>query len=345
MDHIQIFSDKKDIPQGSALVDRVSSALRELCVVRNPALKQANDQERKKQCDVFAEANTGMATLYVYYPWNAVAVHIPAEEIFQELRTARNRNLITRPEQEKFRKAHVGIIGLSVGSNVLHALVLGGGPKYLSIADYDVIEITNLNRLRAPLWALGMNKTEYAARTVWELDPFAELSLWQKGVRHEDMERFLTNPRLDVFVDEMDSLDLKIFARELCKRERIPVVMATDNGDSVIIDVERYDEDENYPILHGRVEGIDSARIANLPYKEWLNIASRIVDLNLHEERLKESLREIGKTIAAVPQLGTTAMLAGVAANFVIRKIVMGEHMPSGRYMVRLPEAFSHSFV
>lgn len=331
-----IEKDKRLLPPDAKFIDTIPSALKELCVIRNPLLKSASPIEREERCVAFAKENEIMPSVYVYYPWRNIVVRVPSEEVYLELRTARNKNIINKKEQEIYRAAQVGIIGLSVGSNVINALVFSGGPKNLKIADYDVIELTNLNRLRAPVFAVGMNKTDFAAQQVWELDPFSDLDLWSDGVSRDTLERFIVNPKLDVFIDEMDSLELKLLSRMICREHRIPVVMATDNGDNVILDIERFDEEPERPILHGLVEGVDPDKIAGLPYSEWVKVATRIVDPTNLTQRMKESLFEIGKTIAAVPQLGTTATIAGSAVAYAVRKITTKQELKSGRYIISL---------
>ena len=134
----------------------------------------------------------------------------------------------------------------------------------------------------------------------------------------------------------MDSLELKFAARILCRKLGIPVLMVTDNGDNIILDVERFDKEPKRDIFHGSVKDVDPERLANIPYSEWVKIAVRIVGPDNLTSRMKESIKEIGKSIAAVPQLGTTATVAGSVLAFAVRKIAQGTPMPSGRYIVDL---------
>lgn len=336
METVQIFRDKKELPKGTKIIDTVERSLRELCVVRHPELKSLSPEIANARFKSFLQ-EINIEPIYAYYPWKKLAVLMMPEDIYFELRTARNRNIITKEEQEIYHNATVGIIGLSVGFNVVSALVFSGGPRRLKIADYDVIDATNLNRLRAPVWALGMNKAEFAAQEIWGLDPFAKLELWEQGVSKDTLEKFIIgDPKLDIFIDEMDSLDLKFLSRILCRTHGIPVVMATDNGDNVILDVERFDEEPDRKFFHGLGEEVNPDTLSNLSYAKWVEVAVKIVDPKNLTLRMQESLREIGKTIAAVPQLGTTATLAGVAAAYAVRKIVNREPMSSGRYFVTL---------
>jgi len=202
-----------------------------------------------------------------------------------------------------------------------------------------VVEITNLNRIRAYLADVGTNKTSVAAREVWRLDPFADLFLWDKGISTENIKDFLFGePKLDVFIDEMDSLDLKVAARLLCKENKIPVVMGTDNGDSVILDVERFDLEENRPIFHGLVDGLETRDLKKLDFKGWVEIATSIVGQDYLEDRMRDSLQKIGKTISAVPQLGATAAIAGSTVAYAVRRIANKQEMESGRYLVGMKE-------
>ncbi len=331
-----IYKTREELPLNTSIIDTVPGALRELMVIRHPELKSAEekvDDYLKK----FIEQNGGAETVYAYYSWRNTAVHILNEDTYFELRTARNRNIITKDEQKKYRDIKIGIIGISIGYNVLSALAFSGGPKYMRISDNDVIEITNLNRLRAPLLAVGMNKADFAAQQILELDPFCELDVWPQGVTRDTLKQYIVGPpKLDVFVDEMDSLDLKILSRIVCRENKIPVVMATNDGDNVILDVERFDEEPEREILHGLARDVEIDKIKGVTYSQWVEIAKKIVDARNLSPRMQESLAEVGKTIAAVPQLGTTAAIGGATVAYIIRKMAIGEKMPSGRYIVSL---------
>ena len=97
--------------------------------------------------------------------------------------------------------------------------------------------------------------------------------------------------------------------------------MATDNGNSVILDVERFDQEPNRAIFHGLVGEMRATDVENLSYKDWLQLATKIVGAEYLTERMQDSLVEIGHAISAVPQLGTTAAIAGSSVAYVIRRI------------------------
>lgn len=325
------------VPAGTKIIENVRNSLEELFFIENPRFKKRTP-ENGVAIDQFIEAHKG-DDCWIYFPWRALAVHTVSEEIYFRLRTSRNRDVITTDEQSKYRGLTIGVAGLSVGSAIVSAVVASGGPKTMKIADFDTIEITNLNRLRADLMDIGSNKAEVAAHGVWELDPFADIYLFDQGVSRENLESFVIGePRLDVFIDEMDSLDLKILGRLICKANKIPVLMATDNGDGIILDVERFDLEPDRAMFHGLIPEMKPEDLKNLDFKQWLQLATKIVGPEYLTESMQSSLLEIGKTIPAVPQLGTSATMAGSAMSFVLRKIATGEPMPSGRYTMSLEE-------
>ena len=112
--------------------------------------------------------------------------------------------------------------------------------------------------------------------------------------------------------------------------------MTTNDGDNVILDVERFDEEPEREILHGLVRDIDPDKLKDMPYAKWLEAAKKIVAARNLSQRMQESLAEFGKTIAAVPQLGTTASIGGAIIAYAVRQIANDEPIPSGRYIFDL---------
>ncbi len=340
----EIFKTKGEVPADMEIVEAVESSWEELFVIRNPKMKKgpmgapipSGFEEAKK---AFLETvGNALGTVYVYYPWLGKAFHIPEESVYFELRTARNKHIINKEEQEAYRNTFIGIAGMSVGSNVAMTLARTGGPRRMRLADFDTIEISNLNRIPAPLASYGKDKANFFAEQIYEIDPWAELELYDKGVTKDNLEEFIRG--LDIFIDEMDSLDLKIRARFIAKKLRVPVLMATDNGNDVTFDVERYDLDPETPIFNGRIS-LTEETIGELKTpQDWMRIAAQIAGPETHSPRMLESIAGLGKTLAGVPQLGSTAALSGAAASYAVRQIAAKAPLPSGRYLISLDEKF-----
>ena len=328
-------SPKQRIPRGARRIDALAESLEELFVVRHPQFRKQPFRD-SPEWKIFLRQTAGQEQ-WVYFPWQRAAVRILSEQLYFALRTARNKNLITKTEQEQYRGMKVGVAGLSVGSSIIASLVLTGGPKVLKIADFDTLAPSNLNRIRAGIADLGIPKIELVARDIWNADPFAKLYLWNQGISEKQIEKFMVGaPRLDVFIDEMDSLEVKVAARVIAKRARMPVLMATDYGDSVLLDVERFDQEPRRPIFHGILGNLTVKQAREAKGPQWFALVEKIIGGKFMPQRHRESLREVGKTLAGVPQLGTDALLAGAAVSRAVRQIANREKLPSGRYLLDL---------
>ena len=329
---------KSELPRGTTCIDALTGSIRELFFIEHPHVHK--DDPRAEELFRVFRSTVSVRDTWVYYPWHSIAVHIPSEDVYYRLRTARNRNLISNEEQQVYRSAVVGVAGLSVGSAVVASLTATGGPKHMKLADPDIIEITNLNRMRATLTDVGSNKAETLARKVWEVDPFADIEVWNKGIQRNDLTDFLfKKPAIDIFVDEMDDIAMKVAARFACRAAKIPVVMATDNGDSIIVDIERFDKEPKRPIFHGRVK-LTQSQVANMNRSKFIALSTKIIDPTYFTGKQQQSILAIGKELSGIAQIGTAATIAGAALAFVVRRIANGDEMPSGRYVMGCEPTF-----
>lgn len=269
---------------------------------------------------------------YAVYPWRRTVVRVPDDGLWHRLRTARNRYLITDDEQLTWASTTIAVAGLSVGGSVLAACAMTGARDF-RIADPDTLGPTNLNRLAGSVCDLGVAKTTLAHRRIVEADPYARVAVFD-GYSPESADEFLCGA--GILLEEMDDLAMKVDIRRRARALRVPVVMVTDDGDDVIVDVERYDLDPDYPLFHGRAPGVEQLSVDELrdPARK-VSIAGAIVGADV-APRLQMALREVGRSIASWPQLGTAATLAGAVGAVTARKVVCGGGVPSGRSRVRI---------
>ena len=274
--------------------------------------------------------------VWVYFPWSSTLTHILPEDDFQLVRTARNQNLISKEEQSKFYNTTVGIGGLSVGSSVALGLVLQGGAKHIKFADMDRLALSNTNRIISGVDNLGILKVDMTARKIYEINPYAQIELFPEGLGKENIEKFFEG--LDIVIDELDNLAIKYLIREQAKKNRIAVVMAADNGDNAVVDVERYDLDENTPFFHGRMGNVSYEGLLGLDKFGIGKMITKHVGPENVTERMQQSLFEMGKTIVSWPQLGGAAMINGAAVAYCVRKILNGQPLEDNRALVSLDE-------
>jgi molybdopterin/thiamine biosynthesis adenylyltransferase len=339
-DHVAIVTKLFEDGKIQATSDDYEEQCLELFGVKNPS--KVYTPSFKEEFKVYYESLKASKPLHedgnwVYFPWSSKLVHILPEEDFQLVRTARNKNLISAEEQEKFYNATIGIGGLSVGSSVAFALVLQGGAKHIKLADMDRLALSNTNRILMGVDNLGVLKVEMAARRIYEINPYAHVECFSDGLNDESLPQFFEG--LDLVIDELDNLAVKYRIREYAKKHGIAVVMAADNGDNAVVDVERYDLDPNTPFFHSRMG--DDVTYEMLSHLDKFGIGKMITKHVGPENvtvKMQESLLEMGKTIVSWPQLGGAALINGAAVAYCVRKILNGQMLEHNRALVSLDE-------
>ncbi len=318
--------------------DSLERQLQELVESSHPG-RTLNPEERK----ALVEAHLGDVPMveygvWVYYPWNDTLVHMLDEEEFVNMRTNRNRYKITDDEQALLRTKRIGVIGLSVGQSVSLALAMERGCGELRIADFDELEITNLNRLRSGVQNLGLKKTVIVAREIAEIDPFLTVKCFHEGITEANLASFLLGEgKLDLLIDECDGIAVKLNCRIMARQHGIPVIMeASDRG---TVDVERFDLEPNRPILHGYVDHLDLSAVTHLKTnEEKLPYILAFAGVETLSVRMKASAIEVGQSISTWPQLASAVVMGGGMVADVCRRLLLGQFHQSGRYFVDLEE-------
>jgi molybdopterin/thiamine biosynthesis adenylyltransferase len=326
------------------VIDTYRLQLEDLFLIRNPRFRF--NKNYQKDLTKFVKEHTKGLPLekcgnWVYFPWNGLLVHYLEDSLHQELRTARNKNFITSEEQEKLYNTTIGIAGLSVGSNIAIALSLMGACRKIKIADPDVIAPSNLNRIITDFTNVGINKAVVIARYIYQVNPYAEIEIFEEGINKKNIKEFLKG--LDILIEELDDIKIKIEIRKLARRKKIPVIMATDNGDNVVIDIERFDIKPNLPLFHGNIKNLDYKNI-NKTLPKLYKAMSKIIGLQFVPSRIIQSIFEVGKTIYSWPQLITAAMLSGAVVAYVVKKIILNEEIKSGKLEVNLNKIFDRDY-
>ena len=120
---------------------------------------------------------------WVYYPWRRMVVAVLGPRAFRAVRLDRNRHLVTTEEQDVLSMLRVGIVGVSAGHAIAYTLAAEGACGTLRLADFDVLELSNLNRVPATVFDIGLNKAVVAARRIAELDPYLAVEVFRLGFR------------------------------------------------------------------------------------------------------------------------------------------------------------------
>ncbi|WP_409430716.1 ThiF family adenylyltransferase [Mycobacterium sp. SMC-16] len=276
---------------------------------------------------------------WIHYPWADALVRVAEPDEHYELRTYRNRNLITKAGQASLRHRRIAVFGLSVGSNVVDRMAQAGiGDEYL-LFDFDRLSPTNLNRIQAGVLQVGLLKTTVAGRKLAELDPYVS----QRHVTGGDQrgaDELLRASRPDVIVEEVDDLVAKARIRASARELGIPLVTAGDVGDVSTLDVERHDL-HRVPAFNGKLTETEATllRAGTMPGGNPLDTLIRIVGRENVSSELFESVLLKGAQLAGTPQLGSTAAAGGALAAVAVRDILLGRSVGSGTTTLDIVDA------
>jgi len=316
------------------ILDEIESQLQELIKLRYPKIKFTSDELKNKISEYLNNQPIEEYGVWVYYPWKNTLVHLLDEAEFVEVRTNRNQYKITPEEEITLGTKKIGIIGLSVGKAIAMTIALERICGELVLADFDVIELSNLNRIQTGVHHFNVKKTVVVAREIAEIDPYLKVTCYHDGLTDENITDFFTKDgKLDICIEVCDGLTTKIEARQKAKALKIPVVM--NSSDRGTTDIERYDLNPDLPLLHGLIDHLDLSLVKQAKTnEEKVPYLLPMLGIETSSERLKASMLEIESTITTWPQLASGVVFGGGICTDVCRRILLNQFTNSGRYFV-----------
>ncbi|MBL1408163.1 ThiF family adenylyltransferase [Sphingobacterium faecale] len=310
--------------------DEIERQIKELIRCRYPMGLSVSEEEIQIQNLLNGKSMSDYG-VWVYYPWRKSLVHLLDEEEFIEVRTNRNQLKISVEEQQLLSRKKIGVIGLSVGQSIALTIAMERICGVLRLADFDTLDLSNMNRLRTGVFNLAVPKVVIAAREIAEIDPYLKVELFPKGVDSDNYDDFLLeNGGVDMLVEVCDSFDVKLESRFRAREAKIPVVM--DTNDRGMLDIERFDMEPSRAVFHGLADDLTLDRLKTLTADERRGYLMKIVDAHNLSLKMKKSIPEIGKTIISWPQLASEVVLGGAVTTTVCRGILLGHSVASGRY-------------
>ncbi len=321
--------------------DSIDEQLKDLVRTRNPQWIKYPVVDAHLQAEITQLLDNVSIKEYgrwIYYPWSGEMVHLLPAAQFRELRLNRNRNKITEAEQTQLEQVTLGIVGLSVGNAVVTALAIEGIGGRLKLADFDRLDLSNMNRIRSAVSDIALPKTVLCARQIMEINPYAQLELFSDGLTETNLEAFFDGESpLDIVIDECDDIRIKFLLRETARARGIPVLMET--SDRGMLDVERFDLEPHRPLFHGLLGDTTSANVpAKLTNEEKVPFVAPIIGIESLSARFGASMIEIGESITTWPQLGSEILLGGATVSAAVRTLVLTGELSSGRRYIELAE-------
>lgn len=146
----------------------------------------------------------------------------------------RTELLVGSENLEKLKKSNVIVFGLGgVGGATVEALVRAGIGN-LSIVDFDIVDITNLNRqLVATQSVVGKPKVEAARERILAIRSDINLTVYQEKFLKENSDLFFKDKTYDYIVDAIDLVTPKLDLIELATNLKIPIISSMGTGNKI----------------------------------------------------------------------------------------------------------------
>lgn len=274
---------------------------------------------------------------WIYLPWRKTMLQLLGPKGYHLLRTDRNRYKMTEEETQALTLKSVGVMGMSVGHTCAVTIAQEGLCGHLKLADFDTLELSNLNRIPTSILELGKNKTFVTARRIAEIDPYLPLDVYPEGATEKNIGEFMSN--IDCVIEECDSLNIKVLARFEAAKKRIPLIQeASDYGK---LDVERFDLDPTRPPFHGLAgDSLVPENLKGLSTDDKAPLVLDILELEKISPRMAASFMEVDRTISSWPQLARDVTLGGALVATAVHKLFSDpDNLPSGGSRTYLDDA------
>jgi len=358
-------SSQYDVTQPTmfGLNERLTSSVISPVLGSSETLRDRFNSEWERYSDAVLRAGDGAIDYgtYAYYADRNELVRYCSRYWHRVVAVASNSKLVTDPRREMtwesiqrvFENTTVAVAGGSVGNNILHSVAMDMRPSHLKIADKMVFKMENVNRVRltysdlvdandqrpSPLTPALRNKARVAASQVYSIDPYVTVYVYDEGITEETIRRFILGndeePAASVVVDEVDDPRTKVRLREECRSNGVPLIMLTDIGSCVQLDVLPYDRNPDFPLAFGVSDddvyrALDQLEDNPSDRACFFAFADALVGPGYRSDELGDILagRSEVPTATVVPQLGSTAAMAGAIAAETIARLRLGAVYP-----------------
>ncbi|KFC67849.1 tRNA cyclic N6-threonylcarbamoyladenosine(37) synthase TcdA [Massilia sp. LC238] len=154
---------------------------------------------------------------------------------------------------ERFRAAHVCVIGVGgVGSWIVEALARSA-VGHLTLIDLDNVAESNINRqLQALSSTIGMPKIEALKERIAQINPFCKVTLVEDFIDPENIETMIAGKGFDYVVDAIDGVKSKAALIAYCSARKLPLIVIGGAGgqtDPTKIEVRDLARTEQEPLL------------------------------------------------------------------------------------------------
>lgn len=125
--------------------------------------------------------------------------------------------------QARIVESHVLIVGLGGLGSPAALYLAAAGVGHLSFADFDTVEVSNLQRQIAHSTArVGQLKTESARKACLDINPNCTIDTLDYALEEEELEALI--PSCSVVLDCSDNFPTRFAVNHACVKHRVPLV-------------------------------------------------------------------------------------------------------------------------
>ncbi len=244
---------------------------------------------------------------------------------------SRTELIIGKEGVEKLNDSKVAIFGIGgVGSFVVEGLVRAGIGKFILVDD-DKVCLSNLNRqIIATKKTVGKNKVEVAKERILEINPNANVEIYQEFFMPESKEMF--DESVDYIVDSVDTVTAKIELIIRAKKMNIPIISCMGTGNK--LDPTQFEVTDIYktsvcPLAKVMRKELKTRGIKNLkvvyskekPIKVDENLENSCkTNISLSESKIKSSTKKrVPGSVSFVPSVAGL-IIAGEVIKDILKR-------------------------
>jgi len=147
---------------------------------------------------------------------------------------SRNELFWGKENQDLLVKKNVAVFGLGgVGGYCAEALVRAGIGN-LTIVDFDVVSVSNINRQLVALNStVGLKKTELLKSRIKDINPDINLKIIDDFYNDNEIVIDFSSVKFDYVADAIDTMRAKIHLLETCYNHNVPIISSMGAGNRI----------------------------------------------------------------------------------------------------------------
>ena len=152
------------------------------------------------------------------------------------------------------RNAHVLVVGVGGVGAYAAEMVARAGIGELTIADADVVGLSNINRQLVALHStVGKQKCEILAARLLDINPELKLHTVNRFIKDDETDALLDSAKFDYVVDAIDTLSPKLALIKGALDRGIPLVSSMGAGaktDPTLMEIKDISKTHHCPLAH-----------------------------------------------------------------------------------------------